>query len=90
MNLGKNMEELEVGVTHPGTTLRRIYLEDTQLNSYGLKRLKGTTGASHHLVWCLSVGEMGGQQTHFYGHKPEDCFKKAEIWKQTQNQPTPQ
>lgn len=75
-------EALEQGLEGPNTQLYTVMVADKDFVSTGLRRKKGTSGATHHRIWVLAIGVVGaGGQTTFCGNKPTDCIKKAMEWK---------
>jgi hypothetical protein len=77
------IEEVEKGYTWPGTTMQRYAVPAEDLKKYNLQRKKGSD-ATHYSLWCLGVGESGGQLTYFWGHRLLDAAKAAYEWKYPQ------
>lgn len=87
MGFEATIDEVEKGYTWPGTTMQRCHIPAEELKKFGLQRKKGSE-ATHYTIWCLGVGESGGQLTYFYGHRLLDAAKLAHEWRypaQTQN-----
>lgn len=74
------LEAVEKGFTWPGTTMQRYVVAAEELKKYNLQRKKGSD-ATHYSIWCLGVGESGGQLTYFFGHRLLDAAKLAYEWR---------
>lgn len=79
MNIDKTIKALEEGFQSPQTSLYRTLLPDEYMEGLHIRRK--VKGATHHQVWCFSIGEAGAQPAVFYDHRPTGALKKALAWR---------
>ncbi len=78
--IDKQFEAIAQGFQNPQVSLYQTWIEDKQMEAIHVRRKQ--RGATHHKVWCLSVGEAGQNPTAaFYGHKANDCLNQALTWR---------
>ncbi len=81
MNIDNTIDALEQRMQGTaGTQLYRIAIEDQYMEQLKVRRKK--TGVTHHVLWCLSLGDLNGQaqRISFYGYRIVDVIKKAQQW----------
>lgn len=80
MGVEAKLDELEKGLTWPGTQLQKFAIPADDLKKFGLRKPKGPD-QQYYAVWQLNIGEQGGQMTSFYGLRLVDAVNKAFDWK---------
>ena len=80
--IDKLFAALETGYVSSKMTFGTVVVEDSQMETFKVRRAPGTANQSHHKLWYLSLGEKEDTNpATFYGRTFSDVLKQGLEWR---------